>query len=103
MRLFNEGTLVETYEMADALLNSYGILDKSEWMDHFSEIIGSFCEITGYPLWDSYFECLGDVKAFKSEIKEECVEHTNGVYLLSLVNTVIGILRQENKKGGEDE
>ncbi len=95
MKLFYEGTVQETYEMADALLNSYGILEESEWMDHFSDVIGSFCEIFDINYWDTDFECLGDLQTMKLNL-EHCTDLTQkDKYFLILVNTAIEILKKE--------
>ena len=95
MKLFYEGSLHATYEMADGLLNSYSILEESEWMDHFSDVIGSFCEIFDLSDWGINFTCYTEVKALRNILRKANLRSQGEIYILQLVNSVIQILKEE--------
>lgn len=99
MKLFYEGSMQATYEMADALLRSYGILDESEWMEHFSDVIGSFCEIFGMDYYILIYVRGHHFKPLHYDLEGNESLNEQEDYLLKLIVTTLSILEEEKTNG----
>lgn len=100
MNLFYEGSLIDTYYMAEALLRSFEVLEEQEHFEHFSNVIGSFCEIFGAEYWSTDFDGIEDLRGLKYQMGK--VNNLNEVdlYALRLVNTTIALLDPKTKDRG---
>jgi len=97
MKLWYEGSMHDTYDMASGLICSYEVLEESEWFEHFADIIGSFCEIFGLDYWATNFTDLSDVRNLKKVINSVSDQSEGDLYVLRLVNTVLELFRKDAK------
>jgi hypothetical protein len=98
MDLYLERTMQDTADMAHALLNSCEILEESEWYDHFSEVLNSFCEF--YNLgWPTNVTDILEVKKLRALIRSVAFLSEGDLHVLRMTETILDIVNLRKGNG----